>query len=73
MSLTLHIEDCGNVTVQWKKSCGDFSFPPRGLGLDVVVPQKVSGNLLAPLNDTGSFAEDNSKRVFLKWSQSHWL
>lgn len=64
MSLTLNIENCGKVTVQWKKSCGDFSYPPKGLGIDVVVPQKIAGNLLAPLKNPDSFAEENSKFRF---------
>jgi hypothetical protein len=61
MSLTLELDECGKVTIQWKKSCGDFSFPPKGLGLDVMVPQKITDEILEPIESTDSFAEDNSK------------
>ena len=42
MSLTLEINECGKVTIQWKKSCGDFALPPIGLSVDVKVPKEIS-------------------------------
>ena len=65
MSLTLNLKECGKVTIQWNKSCGDFMYPPRGFSLDIKVPQKISTNInLSPLK-SDSFANENSK-FFLK-------
>ena len=72
MSLTLLLDDCGKVTIQWKKSCGDFSFPPKGLGIDVMVPQKLTGELMMSMDNTDSFSNDNSIYNMLETNCKNW-
>ena len=64
MSLTLNLNECGKVTIQWKKSCGDFSYPPRGLSIDILVPQKLSKEMENPIINLDSFSNKNSNFIY---------
>jgi hypothetical protein len=61
MTLTLEIKECGKVTIQWKKSCGDFSIPPKGLSVDLQVPNEISSQLADPTLNIESEEDQKSK------------
>jgi hypothetical protein len=60
MSMVISLPKCGNVRITWKKSCGDFSFPPYGLNLSINIPKSIEDK--KDPNDL-SFTEKQSKHI----------